>query len=129
MDKSKRLRLIGKDVGVWMITLFLFRAFARAGYNKLQEQSGWTAAFAAWGYSVWFRKLVGVAELAGSILILIPRIAAFGAMILFLVMMGAIGTHLRFGEYLDIYNSDLAVFCFAFAVLLCRWPCRTDSSA
>lgn len=118
----------GREVALWVITLFLFRAFVGAGYRKLDEASGWTEAFLVWGYPDWFRRLVGVAELIGGVVIMFPRYAAYGAALIFAVMVGAVATHFRVGEYYDAYRSDLPSLCFSAALILARWPAR-DSTA
>ena len=117
-----RARSVGREAAVWVITLFLFQAFVTAGYRKLLADSGWTEAFTHWGYPSWFRQLVGVCEIVGSLLILYPRVAAYGATLIFAVMVGAVGTHIRVGEYLDAYHSDLPSLCFSAALILARWP-------
>ena len=114
----------GREAATWALTLFLFQAFVHAGYLKLLDGSGWTEAFTAWGYPAWFRRLVGVSELAGGLLILFPRYAAYGAMVILCVMVGAIATHFRVGEFMDAYTSDLPSFCFSAVLILARWPIR-----
>lgn len=51
-----------------------------------------------WGYPSWFQILVGVAELASFVLLLIPRLASYGATIFAIVMLGAIFTHATHNE-------------------------------
>ena len=118
------MQRLGREAAVWAITLFLIQAFVHAGYLKLLDGSGWTEAFTAWGYPDWFRRLVGISELTGGVLILFPRYAAYGAMVILCVMVGAISTHLRVGEFMDAYTSDLPSFCFSAVLILARWPTR-----
>jgi uncharacterized membrane protein YphA (DoxX/SURF4 family) len=123
------IQRFGREAAVWALTLFLMRAFLGAGYLKLLDASGWTAAFTEWGYPAWFRRVVGISELAGGILILWPRSAAYGALTIFGVMVGAIATHFRAGEYMDAYTSDLPSFCFSAALILARWPATARQPA
>jgi uncharacterized membrane protein len=50
--------------------------------------------FAAIGLGQWFRYLTGILEVAGAILLLIPRTSGLGALMLVGVMIGAVVTHL-----------------------------------
>ena len=60
---------------VWLATAYVAIIFARAGIQKFSSDSGWAHAFALWGFPGWFRILVGVVELSGAALVLIPRTA------------------------------------------------------
>lgn len=121
-QSPEAIQRIGREAAIWAITLFLFQAFVTAGYLKLLEGSGWTEAFTAWGYPAWFRQMVGVGELLGAVLIMWPRWASYGATLILLIMVGAIATHFRVGEYMDAFNSDLPSFCFSGVLILVRWP-------
>ena len=50
--------------------------------------------FEAIGVGQWFRYLTGTLEVAGAILLLIPRTSGLGALMLVGVMTGAVMTHL-----------------------------------
>ena len=121
---ADRLRHLGREAMLWAVTLFLMQAFVPSGYLKLLDNSGWTEAFASWGYPDWFRRAVGVAELIAGSMILVPRLAAYGALLILTIMAGAIGTHFCFGEYLDAYTSELPSLCFSAALVFARWPFR-----
>ena len=58
----------------------------------------WIARFNRWGYPHDFYLVVGVAELAGAALLLIPKLSKFGAGLLSVIMVGAAGTHLLHHE-------------------------------
>ena len=58
----------------------------------------WIRDFGRWGYPDWFRMVVGGAELLAFLLLLVPRFAAYGALIFAVVMLGAIFTHATHGE-------------------------------
>jgi uncharacterized membrane protein YphA (DoxX/SURF4 family) len=126
---ADRLRRLGREAMLWAVTLFLMQAFVPSGYLKLLDNSGWTDAFAGWGYSEWFRRAVGVAEIIAGLAILVPRVAAYGALLIFAIMAGAIATHFRFGEYVDAYTSELPSLCFSAALVFARWPLRETSES
>ena len=50
--------------------------------------------FASGGEREWFRLLTGMLEVGGGIALLVPRTAAFAAVLLALVMVGAVIAHL-----------------------------------
>lgn len=119
---AELLRLRGRVALVWVVTLFLTQAFVGAGYLKLGDSSGWTQAFLEWGYPDWFRRTIGVLELLGGLLILWPRVAFYGALLIFAVMVGAVATHFRVGEFMDAFNSDLPSLSFSASLIFVRWP-------
>ena len=59
---------------------------------------GWAARFEAWGYPEWFLSVVGLGEIAGAILLMIPSFAKPAAAVLATIMVGAAGTHVWHGE-------------------------------
>ena len=87
-----------KTVGLWSATVLATLAFLIAGGSKLAGASQHVEAFARWGYPGWFLYVVGACEIAGALLLVVPRTATFGAFVLGCLMLGAIGTHLRAGE-------------------------------
>src|SRR5258708_34863922 len=50
--------------------------------------------FAQIGVGQWFRYLTGGLEGLGAVALLVPALAELGALLLVLVMIGAVGTHL-----------------------------------
>lgn len=49
--------------------------------------------FVEWGYPSWFRFVVGTGELAGGLMLLIPRYRFVGCLLLTVILEGAIVTH------------------------------------
>ena len=93
-----KVRIV-KEVVLWIITLFLALVCLRSGWLKVTGNVFWVRDFHRWGYADWFRILVGVAELASMVLLLIPRFASYGAGLFALVMLGAIFTHATHNEF------------------------------
>lgn len=83
-----------KAIGVWVLCGLLAALFLMAGGSKLAGAEQHVKGFAHWGYPDWFRLVVGTVEVTSAVLLLIPRIAFFGAAALALVMTGATYTHL-----------------------------------
>ena len=92
---------IAKEIVFWIIALFLALVCLRSGLMKMPGVPGvqfWIRDFGRWGYPDWFRVAVGVAELISFVLLLVPRVAGYGASIFAVVMLGAIFTHATHNE-------------------------------
>jgi uncharacterized membrane protein YphA (DoxX/SURF4 family) len=53
----------------------------------------YSVKFVGWGYPSWFRFVVGLGELIGGILLIIPRYRFVGCLLLGVILQGAIVTH------------------------------------
>ena len=87
-----KIRIL-KEVVLWLITIFLALVCLRSGWLKVSGNMFWVRDFHRWGYPDWFRVVVGIAELSSTALLLVPRLASYGAGLFALVMVGAIFTH------------------------------------
>lgn len=118
MDKAALIRA-AKIAAAWLPAVLLILIFARQGWAKFDDASGWARAFRHWGYPDWFRVAIGVIELAAVVLLALGRTAAFGALLIILVMLGAWGTHLMFdgGRHM---TSEIVPLVLAFIVLIVR---------
>ncbi len=67
-------------------------AMGLAGASKFLAADMWDANFTQWGYSVGFKSLIGVLEVAGAILVLVPRYATYAAALVCAIMLGAVYT-------------------------------------
>lgn len=83
-----RLRMI------WALQLALAAVFAFTATRKFMGHPIPVATVEALGAGQWLRIAIGVAELAGAIGLLVPRLAGLAASCLALLMLGAVGTHL-----------------------------------
>jgi putative oxidoreductase len=93
-----RTRTRFKFVVCWTLQILLAFLFAVQGVVKLMGSPSWIARFNRWGYPHDFYLVVGLAELAGAALLLIPKLSKFGAVLLSVIMIGAAGTHLLHHE-------------------------------
>ncbi len=89
---------MAKEVGLWIITLFVALVCLRSGWLKVTGNVFWVRDFHRWGYPDWFRIVVGCAELTAMALLLVPRFAGYGASLFATVMLGAIFTHYTHNE-------------------------------
>ena len=115
-------RRVGRIVGwtvVWLMTAMLVVVFTRAGLDKFSDTSGWARAFTHWGYPVWFRILIGVLEVGAAALLLWPRTAPLGALVIIVVMLGGMGTHIvkDAGRHM---TSEVVPLVFASIILFAR---------
>lgn len=77
----------------WVVRIVLAFAFISAGGLKLAGAAQFVAMFEQIGAGQWLRVLTGAFEVVGGLLILAPRTAIWGAILLTCVMLGAIVTH------------------------------------
>jgi putative oxidoreductase len=68
--------------------------FLLAGSSKLLGVPAMVALFDAIGIGQWFRYVTGLIEVVSAVALLVPSLAAFGALALAATMTGAIATHL-----------------------------------
>lgn len=110
---------IGKFIGTWLPAILLALIFVPQGWSKFNDTSGWAVAFRHWGYPDWFRITIGVIELSGVALLLLGRTAAFGAILIIIVMLGAMATHVIYdgGRHL---TSEVVPLALSSIVLVLR---------
>jgi len=80
---------------MFYIRVILGLVFAGSGLSKLVGLKLVIAEFEKWGYSSQFRLLVGVYELIGAALLLVPATAIIGLWWFVPLMLGAMYTHLK----------------------------------
>ena len=113
------------DLALWIPTLFLVWVFARQGAAKFSDTSGWARAFRFWHFPVWFRILIGVLEVSAAALLLTRRTAAIGAILIVIVMLGAMGTHIYWGRPGQVTSEVLPLLL----ALLVLWGRRRQLTA
>ena len=80
----------------WAFRLIVAGLFISVGKGKFAEHGQWVAIFAQIGFGQWFRYFTGVLQIAGGVLVLIPRTFPVGIIILACTMLGAMGAWLFF---------------------------------
>ena len=95
-DRQLSSRSSAKIVNIvlWVLQIGAAGMFLMVGFLKLSGNPQLVALFEAIGIGQWFRYLTGSLEVAGAILLLIPRTSGLGALILVGTMLGAVATHL-----------------------------------
>ncbi|SEK87571.1 Uncharacterized membrane protein YphA, DoxX/SURF4 family [Paenibacillus sp. cl141a] len=90
---KKWLIVIGWIV-VWGTALF----YAQNGIQKLMGAGQMVEMFHELGYPAWSRIAVGLLEVVGAILLVIPRATSYAAAVLTLLMAGAVLSEWRVGQ-------------------------------
>jgi uncharacterized membrane protein YphA (DoxX/SURF4 family) len=106
-------------IGMWIPAILLVLIFAKQGWSKFDDTSGWAKAFRHWGYPDWFRVTIGVMELTAVALLVLGRTAAFGAILIIVVMLGAWATHLVFDGGRNM-TSEVVPLVLASVLLVIR---------
>ena len=89
MTSSVRRRRVA-TILLWAGTV-VGGSIALSGVGKFTSHF-WQPLFVAWGYPVWFASVVGAAEIVAGVSLFIPRLAAYAAMVLAVIMALASGT-------------------------------------
>jgi putative oxidoreductase len=84
----------GLNITCWILQGLAAFAFLAAGGSKLASAPAMVEMFAKLGAGQWFRYLTGSLEVIGAVALLVPRASFYGAVLLAIVMVGAIVTHL-----------------------------------
>lgn len=77
-------------VALWIVTVLEVLSMGEAGLGKFESLDGWMYWFARFGYPPAFAPVVGAVEFVCAGLLLIPRIASYAALVLGVVMIGAL---------------------------------------
>ncbi len=78
----------------WVLRAGICLMFFLFGLDKFSNGSQWVAFFAQIGLGDWFRYFTGVVEIAGALLVLIPRAITAGLVLLTCAMAGAAVVHI-----------------------------------
>ena len=82
------------NIVIWVLQIAAAGMFLMVGFLKLSGNPQLVGLFEAIGLGQWFRYLTGSLEVGGALLLLTPRLSGLGALMLFVVMIGAVITHL-----------------------------------
>jgi len=104
-----------RSVVAWALSILLGLAFIATAIMKLMAVPMQVQLFAALGYPTWFMYFTGVCELLGAILIVIPRYAVVGAIIICCVMVGAIASLVLHG-LLSMVPPTIVFLALAIAI-------------
>ena len=80
----------GDVLATWMPRIAVALIFLSVGSEKFGSHGPWIRVFARIGLGDWFRYLTGVMQVGGALLLLVPPLVRFGAVVLGCTMIGAI---------------------------------------
>jgi uncharacterized membrane protein YphA (DoxX/SURF4 family) len=84
----------------WILRVAVAVVFFSVGSSKFDATSMWVKLFDQIGFGQWFRYLTGILQIAGAVLVLVPRTFLAGIGLLALTMGGAAAIWIgRFGEF------------------------------
>lgn len=83
-----------KSVALWAVQIGLAYYLIRPAVAKLTGAPMMVGLFEAIGFGQWFRYLTGALELIAAVAVLVPQTARYGALLIAVVMTGAVATHL-----------------------------------
>jgi putative oxidoreductase len=78
----------------WAFQILAAAQFFLTGLDKLGDAPVMVQLFAAVGFGQWFRYFTGALEVTSAVLLLVPAVAAVGAALLAVTMIGALIAHL-----------------------------------
>ena len=127
---EERKGILRTRVGVWVlwgVTVLAVFGVGSAGAAKFSGER-WMDMFERWGYAPWFALVIGAAEVGGSLLLLYPRLASYAAILLIMIMIGAIGTVLTNETGLGP-GSPALIIALLSVILVARWKRRGPGTA
>lgn len=110
-----------KNIVLWIVSILLAAMFVMAGSGKVFSPAQAGQMFVNYGYPVWFAVVIGLVEVIGGILLLGPRVAAYAAGALVVVMAGASVTHLKTAGEAPRALVPIVLLVLTAIVGLARW--------
>jgi putative oxidoreductase len=98
------------NIAAWIASVLGFLLYTvTASPPKLMSNPQAVEGFIKYGYSDGFRLFIGTCEFLGGIALLIPRLAFWAGCGLFIIMLGALYTHLSAGEADKIWGACIGL--------------------
>lgn len=97
-DMSRSVQSVPKaegkalNIALWALQVILAVLFVMVGASKMAGAQDMVKVFRDVGVGQWLRYVTGSLELAGAVLLLVPRLSALGGLVLTGVMTGAVLT-------------------------------------
>jgi uncharacterized membrane protein YphA (DoxX/SURF4 family) len=108
------MKNVARIVGYWVLPTVMGALFVLIGIGKFSAP-GWQRNFERWGYPDGAYAVVGLAEMLGGVLLLLPRFTTWSVAGLYVILAGAIGTHVMHGETSRLFSPLLYVFLLGIA--------------
>lgn len=117
--ESRRSRAY--TIALWTLQVLVAAFLFFSAVMKLTGAEEMVALFDAIGVGQWFRYVTGSIQIIGTVLLVVPRLAPLGALVLASTMGGAVLTHL-----FVIGGSFLVPFVLFAALLGIAWARRNQ---
>lgn len=117
MKDTKLYSLISWAVGLILALFFMLNGLPKITPTRSEEVAN---QFESWGYSAEFAVAIGILEILGGVMVLIPRVAFYGALILIVIMVGAVYTHISTGIGSPVFAIFLLILAIAQSILTKR---------
>lgn len=82
------------NVILWILQIAFAAMFLVAGAVKLLNDPMMIEVFAKVGFGQWLRYVIGVVEILSAIMLIVPNLVPYGALLLICTMVGTIIAHL-----------------------------------
>ncbi len=112
---------------IWLPTVLVTLTMGASGLVKFTDWALWSGWFEGWGYGAWFTAVIGSAEILGGIALLVPRLAAYSASGLLVIMLGALYTTTTKPNELGWTGAAVHIVLLAI-ILGSRWRVRWQRS-
>ena len=106
-------------IALWFTQVAVAGMILMSGGLKLTGAPELVALFDAIGIGQWFRYVTGAIEVTSAVALLVPSLAAFGALLLVPTMVGAVATH-----FFIVGGSALPAAVLLTASLAITWTRR-----
>jgi uncharacterized membrane protein YphA (DoxX/SURF4 family) len=114
----------GLTIALWIVQVALALMFFMAGTKKLTSDPMMVEVFATVGLGQWFRYVTGALEVLGALMLLVPRLAGWGASLLSCVMVGALIAHATV-----LHGSPALPVVLLVGLIFVVWGRRDDIAA
>jgi uncharacterized membrane protein YphA (DoxX/SURF4 family) len=109
----------------WFVAVELFMFAPLKLYpGGLFGYPSYATKFVRWGYPPWFAIVIGVSEISAGVLLVRPRRRFLGAVMLVLILTGAVTTHVINHDVLADSVAAPIHLAFATVIALANWPAR-----
>ena len=111
----------GKNrIAILVLRILLVLAFLTIGAGKLTASLGTVSWFAQLGWGQWFRYLTGLLDIAGALLLFVPRWTCYGA----LVLACTIGTATVLNVLFSLHQNPLVPLMLTLLAATLAWLTR-----
>jgi uncharacterized membrane protein YphA (DoxX/SURF4 family) len=107
----------------WFVAVgYLFLAPFKSSPVGVLGRPSYYVKLMQWGYPAWVSPVVGGVEIVAAVLLLLPRRRFLGAVMLVLLMTGAVTTHIVDHDMLADNFSSPVMLVLVSIVALANWP-------